>query len=496
MPNLKEYQPDFKWLESSSGELCIYDKAKMVAAFYPGTSLLPDNNSAALRPVSLHNLRLIPGGQVMIEEGEICGPLCLSWRKHLIFNMEIEELKVDDSNPERLKLHVITHDTALRKDQPGYREYKPDNVKEETWLELTYDHSLRSYVYDVRTCLTVMQGREEFMFSLDMSTLEFGDILPAGANDFFPPRGSKKYTHIVYKATDGQLYNRPQNKHLGPDKIDVFYAPDGFAAFVAESDGNPVVGFLDNSGTLARSEICWAMYDLHFKCRRNTAIERIKAGKPLEFHYRLYSVSQEKGAEMLRQSQPDPILNHSMVRCPVFNEDGVNAFTPSDEYQNPSDKWFWLCSDPTCHWDWDTGFRTSGSLMITRKEERYEPSFPDAPWARIYDFFTDGSESSQWVYNRLPGNRDYKIKAMVRTENVTGRVFIAVQYQVSLGETGQHSAGLKVSKKTLSGSSEWTEIMLNAKPPAGTEWHSMGLFLVLEGKGNCWFDEVQVTPIK
>ena len=115
----KNYRPEFKWLKSPAGELCIYDKAEMVAAFYQGTTQLPDNDSEALRPVSLHNLRLVPGGKVMIEEGEVCGPLCLSWRKHLIYNMEIEEFEADDSNPERFKLYVKTHDTALRKDQLG-----------------------------------------------------------------------------------------------------------------------------------------------------------------------------------------------------------------------------------------------------------------------------------------------------------------------------------------------------------------------------------------
>ncbi len=488
----KNYRPEFKWLKSPAGELCIYDKAEMVAAFYQGTTQLPDNDSEALRPVSLHNLRLVPGGKVMIEEGEVCGPLCLSWRKHLIYNMEIEEFEADDSNPERFKLYVKTHDTALRKDQLGCREYQPDNVKEETWLELTYDKELKSYVYDIRSRLTVNPGRKDFMAANDTRGLEFGDILPAGANDFFPPKGKKKYTHIVYKCTDGQLYNRPQNKHLGPDKAGIFYAPDGFVAFAAESCGNPVIEFLENTGSMAFSDICWSLYDLHFKFRKEVQTELLNAEKPLEIHYRLYSASYEKGLELLNQSRPDPVLGHPLVRCPVFNEDGVNDFIPSEEYRSPSDKWFWLCSDQNCYWDWEIGTTCKGSLMINRDSEDCELSDADAFWQNLYGLCSETGKSSQWIYNKLPVERNYIMKAMVRTENVVGGVFMALQYKTPAFLKDKQAFTAILSDAELSGTNNWTELTLNASLPAASECIQAELLLFMEGSGKCWFDEVEI----
>ncbi|HNS33013.1 MAG TPA: hypothetical protein PKN36_08590, partial [bacterium] len=351
----KNYKPDFKWGKDEAGNPCITDNGSIAAKFYGGTDRLPEDKSAALRPVSLHALRLAPGGPAMIDEGETCGPLCLSWRKHLIFNMEVEELKTDDTDPECFKLFVRTMDTALRLDRRDVKNYKPGNIIEETYLELFYDAVLGSYVYDVRTSLKIKPGREEFVLANDLRGLEFGDILPSGAFDNFPPLGDKKYTHIVYKGADGRLYNRPQNRHLGPDKRNIFYSPDGFLAFVAEKHGNPVVQFLDGSGSLLWSEICWAMYDVHFKCNKDMEIQHIKKGIPLGIRYKLYSVSHREAEHMLASSSPDPVLSHPLVRCPVFSGRETNYFEPSEEYLKPSDKWFWQMSETSCFWDWKTG---------------------------------------------------------------------------------------------------------------------------------------------
>ncbi len=106
---LNTHKPQFHWETGDDGENWIYDGKLPVAEFFPGHS-----DSRKLkgigRPISLHGLRLIPGGPLFIAKGEACGPLCLSWRKHLIFYMTIDQLKIDDSTPELFRLYVKSHD--------------------------------------------------------------------------------------------------------------------------------------------------------------------------------------------------------------------------------------------------------------------------------------------------------------------------------------------------------------------------------------------------
>jgi len=487
----KIYKPSFRWRENEAGEHSIYDREKTVAAFYPGTCRLPENPSAAFRPVSLHNLRLTPEGPAMIAKGEACGPLCLSWRKHLIYNMEIDLLRVDDKDPSCFRLFVITRDTAIRPDINRQNDYKPGNLKEETWLELTYDSAIQSYVYDIRTRLKIRPGSEDFVLSRDNRGLEFGDILPAGANDCFPPRGKKKYTHILYMGTDRKLYNRPQNRHLGPEKKGIFYSPGGFLAFAAEKQGNPAVEFLGDTGSLAVSEICWAMYDVHFKFRREAQAGLIEKGRPLEIHYRFFSLGHEKAEKMLAMSSPDPVLEHPMVRCPVFIEDGINFFEPSDEYRRPSDKWFWQMSDTSCYWDWNRGCRKRGSLAISREEKENGGEGCTGMGSRgksCWELYAIGKTSS------ITGR--YEIRAMVKTLEVKGRAYMAWQIKNICGETESiEPSGENVEiSESVSGTTDWKEIRIETGE--NRNGNLGGLYLVMEGSGRCWFDEVQVRQIK
>ena len=217
----------------------------------------------------------------------------------------------------------------------------------------------------------------------------------------------------------------------------------------------------------------------------------MRAGEPIEVHYRFYSASAQRAAAMLAESRPDPVLEHPMVRCPAFEENGINSFDPCVEYRQPSDRWFWQCSDRNCHWDWETGFRTPGSLMIARDSSCCTPEYTDAPWLDMYPFVSDGSESSQWILPRLPGDGDLRITAMVRTVDLQGDVFMAVQRKATT-RTGNQDMEPVMSEGCRSGSMDWTEITLDAKLPNSGSRAPVGLFLVLRGTGTCWFDEVRV----
>lgn len=464
--DLERHTPRFTWRPGPSGEHWIYDGELPVGAFYAGTEPI----GSIAKPISLHNLRLLPGGPVFIRKGEGCGPLCLSWRKHLIYQMVIDALETDDSDPRRFRLHVKTHDVALRADQPKEPRYQPNNVVEETWLEVTYDRDLSSYVLDVRTRLTVNPDGRETMLARDFRGLEFGDLLPDGANARFPPLGSKKFPWLVYRGRDGQLYKLPQTHHLNQNHIR--YAPDGFLAFAAEPDYNPVIQFVGPSGLCARSEVCWAMYDVHFKFVRDRQLALLHAGEPLEVRYRVYSVAEATAQEWLAEAQLDPAIEEPRFRLPAFFPDRVNRFEPSDEYRVPSDYWFWRKGDGHCRWTWEEGFESNGSLLIHRTSSEGQSAWQ-------FDLI----DSGHFPGFRLQGR--YRVSARVRTDQVTGDVRLGWQVVLPQAETQL--------SQPLRGTHEWT--LLEIETADVGRARQAAVRLIQQGGGRSWFDDLEIIPI-
>ena len=300
----RSHKPQFHWKIGANGDRWIYDGEMPVGRLFAGYADTTPTSGIG-RPISLHQLRLIPGGPLFIANGESCGPLCLSWRKHLIFYMTIDELKVNEEHPEQFRLYVKSHDAGLRPDQPDQASYEPHNVVEESWLNVTYDPALPSYVFDVKMRLAVQPGREQAMIARDLGGLEFGDILPAECN---VPLARKRYHDYVYKGPDGTYYRLPHNKNKGPEKRGILFASGGTMAFLLEKHGNPVVELVDDTGPDSFSEICHAMYDVHFKFSKMKQDRLLEAGKPLEVHFRLYSIAEDAGKRMLAQSVWDPKL--------------------------------------------------------------------------------------------------------------------------------------------------------------------------------------------
>ena len=465
--DLKNHAPSFQWLAGSGGEHWIHDGELPVGALYAGTQPM----RGIARPISLHDLRLLPGGPVFIGRGEGCGPLCLSWRKHLIFQMAVDALRPDDADPRRFRLYLKAHDVALRGDQPKKPLYRPGNVSEETWLELTYDPDLPSYVFDVRTRLTVKPERRAAMLARDFRGLEFGDLLPAGANDRFPPRGNKKFPWLVYRAGNGNLYKLPQTHHINQTHIG--YAADGFLAFAAEPDYNPVLQFVGQSGLNARSEVCWAMYDVHFKFIRDRQLRLLEAGEPLEVRYRVYSVPESTARAWLAEAQLDPAIEQPAFRLPAFFPDRVNRFEPSDEYRVPSDYWFWRKSDGNCGWAWDKGYKSQGSLSIRRES---------ANGRSAWNFDLIGSGHFRGF--ALKGR--YRVRARARTEDVTGGVRLGWQVLSPPGEP--------VYSTPLQGTADWTPLEL-ATPDVGSARQAAVRF-IQEGAGQSWLDDLEIEAVR
>lgn len=72
--DLENHRPRFNWRTDSDGEEWIYDGEMPVGELFAGFAGTQPMEGIA-RPISLHNLRLIPGGPLFIAKGEGCGPM-------------------------------------------------------------------------------------------------------------------------------------------------------------------------------------------------------------------------------------------------------------------------------------------------------------------------------------------------------------------------------------------------------------------------------------
>jgi len=488
---------DFRWIDEGHGQGRITNGSETVAEFYSCPDSMQTPLRKSIRPVSLHNVRFSPGGESLIGKNEHCGPICLSWRKALVYQMEIADFSVDQSDPNRLVIRLRMRDVGLRADQPGVGSYRAGNLEELTELVVGYEAASRGYYFDIETQVRVLPERLDFVLAHcpGGGGLEFGDLLPYRANDQFPPLGEKRYTHLVYLSEEGKLLNRPQNKHLGPDKNGIRFAPNGFLAFAAEDAGNPALQFREGCGHLAESDICWAMYDVHFRLRADKQEALLKDGQSVQMKFRIHALSREQSATMLAESVLDPVYNNGLSRAPAFADDGINRFEPSGLWSVPSDRWFWQASDPCCTWSLESGWNTGGVLKIERPEVERPAAFPGCLWTRLSPFSCAGETRSQWEFHRLPPSLRYRVRAKVRTQDVVGSCYIAfgcARQRIS----GSSPHVLVKSPLALEGTCGWMDLEVGSPQIPPDDVPLLSLYLVLEGKGECWFDEVAVEVVE
>jgi len=480
MMSSQRYKLNFRWLEQENGEKCIYDGDMLVGRLNEGPY-----------PVCFHDLRLIPGGPVFIGRNKTMSPLGIAWRNQGFFNMAIDEITVDQKDSEHLKLYFKMHDTGLRDYRdPEYNSWQ-SAMQQETWLNLSYDGELSSYVFTIKSRLTVKQGGASVAKRLTLG-LEFQDILPEGCFDRFLPHGDKKFSWFVYKGQDGHLHKLPHTHQLNQTKMDLGFCHDGLLAFVAEREYNPVIELTGKTGIQTKGHICFWAWDFHFFLS-NIDIASLTPQAPLEVNYKIYSIPYERACSMLDEAKLSPVLDIPEVKTPVYVINGVNRFEPSNEYCQPCDGWFWQSNnapienehknDPNCMWDQKEGYKTPGSLSIHRQSD---------------------IGKSFWVFNFISANYPphppvsgkYRVQAMVKTKGVSGKVYLGWQFREWIKDLpGKYNVrGIECSHKTLKDDNEWQEISFETTDAGKAQW--AGVYLIQEGKGKSWFDEVQVIPIR
>ena len=234
-------------------------------------------------------------------------------------------------------------------------------------------------------------------------------------------------------------------------------------AFLLEPHHNPVVELVGDTALNVFSEICHAMYDVHFKFFKEKELELLGAGKPLEAHFRFYSISEEAGKKMLEQSVWDPKLQLPFARRLPLAVNVVSDFEPSAAGLHPAGPFSSKAAGAECTWDVDTGYRSKASLSISRR-------------AKDGVAFWEAWLDPRYAPELRPQMR-YRVKAMVHTEGVTGGVQLVWQ-----------SGKDRWASRSLSGTTGWTPVTLEIGPVTGPAT----LKLIQQGAGQTWFDDVVI----
>lgn len=414
-------------------------------------------------------------------------PLGVAWRNTGRLDVRIDAVEVLCEEPSRLAVYFDMHDTGLR--DPGDPEHMRwiSATRQETWLEVSYDSSRGSYVFDIRSRLEVKRGRGEAIHPDRFeSGLEFQDLFPAGCFDRFPPHGRKRFAWFVYQGADGNWYKRPHTHHLGPDKSDIRFCRGGALAFLLDDGHNPVLELLDCTADFTSGSICWWAWDFHFLVRDPEAASACWT-KPIEVRYRLYSLPRKTAQRLLSSARLDPVLALPAQHVPPFQAGVPNVFTPSEESRNPSDLWYWqshdgpyvrtIDGDPNCFWDHGPGWQSPGSLAIRRGSEGRS-------------FWACNALGKHYPPNELEGPQ-FRIEAYVRTQGLEGAAFLGWQFRLRKG--GALVPGpMEYSAQRVSGDSPWTTISFETSVCA--DFDIAGVYLIQEGRGCSWFDHVSVLP--
>ncbi len=470
------HEPAFRWSVETDGSWCIRDGPEIVARLNEGPY-----------PVALHDVRLVPGGPPLVAKGEEMFPLGIAWRNTGRLEVQIDAVEARSADPSRLALYFDMHDSGLRDSGDPEASSWTAATRQQTWLDLAYDASLGSYVFDIRSRLEARPGRGGAIHPGRFeSGLEFQDLFPTGCFDRFPPHGRKRFAWLVYQGADGNWYKRPHTHHLGPDKSDIRFCRGGALAFVRDDRHNPVLELLDHTADFTSGAICWWAWDFHFLVRDP---EAVSAGwtRPIDVHYRLYSLPRERAEELLAGARLDPVLARPGQQVPAFRPGAPNVFTPSEDSRNPSDLWFWqshdgpyapaVDGDPCCFWDHGAGWQSPGSLAIRRGRDGRS-------------FWACNALGRHYPPNELPGSR-FRIEAMVRTQGLEGEAFLGWQFRRRVD--GSLVPGLmEYSCQRVSGDSPWTR--LSFETSSCPDFDIAGVYLIQEGRGGSWFDHVSILP--
>jgi hypothetical protein len=255
----------------------------------------------------------------------------------------------------------------------------------------------------------------------------------------------------------------------------------GFWGFLDPKEGGWISQLTSCSGD-SRIEICWSWQDNHFLITNGVPPRYSAETFTASYTWKFVPVGESQSNQLMNVAQETDWKSRPEYIRPVFSrnnnfEELINGY----ESQHT-----WFSSAPACKWDGTVGYHSNSSVSIEKTFDRTAAWYG---WFYGYPF-----EASH-----INPQAKYRLTAMVKTENVSGKVRIAAVRRTSGPEwlysnlCPANSWVLdKIVSDSLAGTNDWTELSVTFK---SRDWSPTAISLELDGAGKCWFDSVVISKV-
>lgn len=435
-----------------------------------------------------------------------------------------------DWEKSRLNLSVSENGVSeLRMD--GVWEAKDKRHTQSVLMTISFSRERNSYVYDITSRFTLNRAKSDKYHRpwglrvgqpLDPYTdANFGPQLPSQAA---AKKWNKRFHYFVVQARqfsrrfehapipfEGYLAI-PLNRSYATGAYRWYPAKDGLWCFLDNPEGNPAIQFLGDTYQLMYFSICKWGYDIHnfyitqdnFDGPGDGYIPyTLPADSTYEVHYRLFQLTGDETKKIMDRMVVQPFTEKQLQIVRDF-EPVLGLENTFDQHLDPdkpangeSDPWFWephagggnegnwTQNQPRkqeCVWDRAEGRTDTNSLRVMR----------DAGGTSFWQGRVGPSQRYEWE----PGKR-FAVRGFVRTKGVSGRgAAIVLRFWrgggTSLKEHNYESQFLK-------GDADWTEIRVETDKAPDDIFKlpvNCDIRLQLDGLGEVWFDDVQLSVIQ
>jgi hypothetical protein len=432
-----------------------------------------------IKNIYLMNARFKPGGDIIIGH-EV--PMPLFWWQY-----------ARHEDPERNAGILISQKVSYETEKIIFNILSANlsrSIFSNYILDISYSEELKSYVYSFKAKLLVNEGCKWLVTPNNVhGEVEFCNFYPVGVFTK-DPKGIKKYYSSLYENADGKIINIP-HFHLDLNIYsNLFFKSGGRFIYILE-DENPVIQILGTpSERNCLAGICSYMWDVHFGykvCLKNADV-LLNDNDTFESSFRLYSISRDLARDLLSIAEKPDLSEIEDI--PVYQK-GLNTFSyrlSGDE--NTYNLWQWqkevnIPPDTPVKLSLDKslGYSDNNSLYINLK----------------------GEGTARWVYTSLGPefggdefalNKKYVLKAIALPKNLGANSFIRLGFRIHYKDEGEVFNLLSYKyyycEKIVQMSDmafDWQEIICKT-PVISSLPDRVHLLLELEGKGECWFDDV------
>lgn len=253
-------------------------------------------------------------------------------------------------------------------------------------------------------------------------------------------------------------------------------------------------------------QICWFYYDIHIQSPQAIPPRGSQERLQLRFRCEFMPIGAEKACAILDSAREYQWRDQEKYDIPVMEyENHFDKFLVDMPCEETSHMTFWRRSDSNCRVDREVGCGAPGSVSIERHNAGAKPSaWNTVAWGIPYDG------------KQIVGRR-FRMSAMIKCENVTGRARVGVVSRYVVGDIfygylthyddgeprsmGGSIGGVApeegmrdmhwVFSDSVKGTQDWT--------PVTVEFEIYGtlncLFMEMYGDGKCWFDDVIIEDI-